>query len=398
MRTRRIIKGLLGVILAFLIAGGVIYFLATRPDESRGTVSIWYVKTDTLAVGLEELCEEYNSTHPRTALPVSLRAFDSEEKLAAECEDKLPDLILCPHSRAFDLGARSRLTDLSAELDRAVDYPMTLSSRNAAIGKSFFPIGCDVQALIINTALCPDADTETGYADIAALSSAALDYTAANGKPFFAADDYSALFYTALLREGEEFTAAVRRGAESENYKTLYNLLAECAYSGALSQTDTPAAEVCAGSLPCAITHTSALWRQDCEELRLYPLPRLGAAAEEQAGAQLDAPQGAQQSAQGRLGVAHGFAVTAGGSRSTGDIAAFLDWLFSDGRDTRLALGSALVPAQAGSIVTRDEMWSALLSLADGSITALPGSDAEFSMNRADFNADFIRRMAFLSE
>lgn len=386
MRTRRIIKGLLGVLLAFLIAGGVIFFLATRPDESRGTVSVWYVKTDTLATGLEELCEEYNSTHPRTALPVSLRAFDSEEKLAAECEKSLPDLMLCPHGRAFDLGARSLLTDLSAELGSAVDYPMTLSSRNTAIGRSFFPIGCDVQALLINTALCPDVDVETGYVDIGTLCRVAQDYTTASGKPFFAVDDYAALFYTALLREGEEFTAAVRRGAESENYKALYNLLAECAYSGALSQSAAPAAEVCAGALPCAIIHTSALWRQDCEGLRLYPLPRLSAAAEAQTGAQ------------SRLGTAHGLAVTAGGSRSTDDIAAFLDWLFSSGRDTRLALGSALVPAQSGSIATHDEMWSALLSLADGSITALPGADAEFSMNRADFNADFIRRMAFLSE
>lgn len=378
MRIRRIIKGLLGVILAFLIAGGVIYFLSTRPDESRGTVSIWYVGQDSLAAGLEELCGEYNNSHPRTTLPISLRAFESEDELAAACEKSLPDLILCPHTRAFDLGGRSLLVELDAELERAVDYPMALSSRNAAIGKSFFPVGCDIQVLLINSALVEGGDFES-FADFAG---AAQEYAEAKKQPYFAVDDYAALFFTELLREGEEFTGSVRRGAESENYKALYNLLAECAYVGALATDDAGAKAVCAGTLPCALTHTAALYGLDCEGVALCTIPPLSGA-----GSTTD-----------RLGTAYGLAVTAGGSRSAGDIAAFLDWLFSGGRDTKLALGAALVPAQSGSISTRSDLWEALLALNDGSVTALPGSTDEFSLQRAEFDAEFRGKMAFLSE
>lgn len=378
MRIHGIIKGLLGVILAFLIAGGVIYFLSTRPDESRGTVSIWYVGQSGLSAGLEELCGEYNGSHPRTTLPVSLRAFESEDELAAECEKALPDLILCSHTRAFGLGARSMLTELDAELERAVDYPMAFSSRNAAIGRSFFPVGCDIQVLLINSAFGADY----GFESFAELAEAAQEYTAANKQPFFAVDDYAALFFTQLLREGEEFTGSVRRGAESENYKALYNLLAECAYTGALSTGKAGAKDVCEGRLPCALTYTSALHGLDCRDVTLRAMP----------------PLSDENDAGSRLGTAYGLAVTAGGSRSAGDIAAFLDWLFSGGRDTKLALGAALVPAQTGRVVTRSALWEALLSFDDGSITALPGSDAEFSAKRAEFDTELRGKMAFLSE
>ncbi|MBP3539668.1 MAG: hypothetical protein J6J62_07475, partial [Oscillospiraceae bacterium] len=74
------------------------------------------------------------------------------------------------------------------------------------------------------------------------------------------------------------------------------------------------------------------------------------------------------------------------------------DWLFSGGRDTKLALGAALVPAQSGSVSTRSALLEALLALNDGSVTALPGSEDEFSLQRAEFDAEFRGKMAFLSE
>ena len=103
------------------------------------------------------------------------------------------------------------------------------------------------------------------------------------------------------------------------------------------------------------------------------------------------------ESGGGMLGEAVGLAVTAGGSRSKSDIAAFVTWLFSGGRDIKLALQCSLVPAQNGTISTRDARWSALMKLGAGEIIAMPVQESEFIENRAAFEAEFRRSMEFLA-
>ena len=276
-------------------------------------------------------------------MPVKLTGFKDENALADAFETDTPDILLCAHYRAFDMHARGKLTDISAALSgRAPDYPKGTASRSAAIGKSFFPLGADVQALLINEALC-DAP---GFETLEALCAAAREYTEEMGEPFFTADSFAALFFTTLLREGEEFTAQDAPGARSENYIKLYNLLAEAAYDG----------------------------------FGVYPVPPLSA-----------------ESGGGMLGEAVGPAVTAGGSRSKSDIAAFVTWLFSGGRDIKLALQCSLVPAQNGTVSTRDARWSALMKLGAGEIIVMPVQESEFIENRAAFEAEFRRSMEFLA-
>lgn len=370
-------------IIAVLIAGAIVaaFFalMVSRPDERRGAVTIWYAETDAAAAQLAEAAGEYNSSLSRTALPVKLVAYADERALAAAFDEGAPDIVLCSHFRAFDMAARGRLTDISASLaSRAPSYPKGTESRNASIGKSFFPIGISTQVLLVNKSLCTDAP----YADLEALCARASAYADECSAPFFAVSAPAELFFTALLRAGEEFVAQAD-AVQGENYIRIYNLIAGAAYCGALA--DMSGAEVAeavaTGALPCAIVSTASLSEGGIDGCAVYALPTLSAGV-----------------AGGSYGEAFGLAVTAGGSRSMNDIAAFIAWLFSSNRDVRLALQASCVPAREGTLITRNALWSALLKLDYGGIFALLPQDSDFAHNKAAFDEAFSRRMRFIAQ
>ena len=372
------IRNLLAVLAALVIVGGIYVFAVSRPDDARGAITVWYVEGGTMSNEFVALAAGYNKSISRASLPVQCVPFADEDAMAAAFDTQAPDLVLCSHYRAFDMHARGKLTDISAALgDNAPDYPRALSSRSACIGASYFPVGAEVQVLFVNTTLTAGRDLTT----LEALSAAAEEYRTETGKPFYAAADYAPLFFTEYLREGEEFDVG-SAARSSKVYKHIYNLLAENAYTGALSLTSgDEVSAVSAGELGCAVVGTTALPKKLSRGVSVLPVPPLTAAGGE-----------------GELGEAWGLAVVARGSRSTGDISAFLAWLFSSNRDTRLALQTQLVPARTSSLITRDALWSALIALNTGEIVALPPADSDFAANRADFERDIRARLAFLAQ
>lgn len=370
-------RNLIAVLAALGIVCGIFFFARTRSDDSRGTLTIWYVESAIGADRLSKLADSYNKSTSRAELPVKLKGFADEEELAAAFDSGAPDLVFTSHYRAFDMAARGKLADMSDYIKPAsLAYPKELSSRNECIGKSFFPVGCDVPILLRNTALCQGADLST----FPALTHSAQSYFDETGAAFYAVDSYSALFFTALLREGEEFTAELT-SKPTEAYALLYNSLAENVYTGAAAlYADSAAQRVFSGELACAVTSVSSLALTLESPFAISAVPPL-----------------TTESGQGALGEAWGFAVTALGSRSMNDIAAFLSYVFSDNRDARLALQSRLVPAQETSLITRDGLYTALLTLDPGGITALPAADSTFCTRRDAFERDFRARLAFLS-
>lgn len=369
-------RNLIAVLAALGIVCGIFFFARTRSDDSRGTLTIWYVESAVGADRLSKLAEGYNKSTSRAELPVKLKGFADEEALAAAFDSGAPDLVFTSHYRAFDMAARGKLADMSDYIKpSSLAYPKELSSRNECIGKSFFPVGYDVPILLRNTALCQGADLST----LPALTHSAQSYYEKTGTPFYAVDSYSALFFTAFLREGEEFTAELT-SKPSEAYALLYNSLAENAYTGAAAlYADSAAQRVFSGELACAVTSVSALSLTLESPFAISAVPPL-----------------TTESGQGALGEAWGFAVAALGSRSMNDISAFLSYVFSDNRDARLALQSRLVPAQEATLITRDGLYTALLTLDPGGITALPAADSAFCTRRDTFERDFRARMAFL--
>lgn len=363
-------RGIPAVLLALIIVlCAAVYF--ARPNESRGTVTIWYLEDDVLAAGLESAAESYNSSLFLRSLPVTLKSFPDEDALAAAFESAAPELLLCSHYRAFDLESRGKLRDLSAALDGAPDYPKGVLSRGGGVGKSYFPVGCDVPVLLVNKTLFPDAS----FKNLEALCEAALKYTASCGKPCFSVESFSALFYTCLLREGEEFDA---QDEKSENYIKLYNLLAGCVYSGALSLSGDPAGGVYGGELAFAAVMSSSL-KDASDDFAVLSLPSLG-----------------DTDSKDSFGVAYGLAAVAGSGGSGDDAAAFIKWLFSGSRDIKLALGGSLVPSRQGSSAALDARTNGLLEQ-EGGIVSLPALDSAFEENRADFEESFRARMALLN-
>lgn len=372
MKTRNLII----VLLALFTVGGIFIYARTRTDDARGVVSVWCVDGGTASGALDELAKEYNHSLSRAQLPVEIKRFTDEAELAAALDSATPDIILCTHYRAFEMHARGKLADISSALnDSALEYPMALSSRSASIGSSFFPLGMQAQVLLVNTALCGEAELTT----MDALSGSAQDYCSETGAAFYAVDSYSALFFTELLREGDEFTAQLL-DKPTGAYKALYNLLADDVYSGALLPAcDDAAAHVLSGELACAIVPSSALPNKIGRGFEIRPVPPLY-----------------QENDSGYLGEAWGLAVTAGGSRSADDIASFISWLLSGNRGVKLALECGLIPAQESTLTTHDALWGALIEVYKGKIAALPTADSAYAQGYEAFESEFCERLRFL--
>lgn len=372
------IRNLFIVLLALLIVGGLFIYARTRPDDARGVVTIWCVDGGTATDEVADLADEYNASISRATLPVEITRFASEAEMATALESGTPDIIICSHYRAFDMHSRGILADVSASLGKEnVEYPMVLSSRNPCIGSEFFPIGIRAQVLVANPELFGNAEMAT----MEELSAAAQAFVAENGTAFYALDSYAALFFTELLREGEEFDAALIEKPTGA-YKALYNLLAEGAFTGALSTCGEDAvARVRSGALACAIVSSDALRAEDARALEVYPVPPLS-----------------EGNDSGYLGEAWGLAVTAGGSRSMDDIAAFISWLFANDRGAKLGLQCGLIPAQSGAYTSHNSLWRALTEVYQGKIAALPTGDTAFAQGRNTFEQEFCDRLRFLCQ
>lgn len=116
--------------------------------NSRDAVSLWYVEGEAAAPALAALIGEYNAGLGGELLPLSLRAFPDEESLAAAFDTARPDLLLCAHPRAMALYDRGLTRDTAPALaGNPPAFAAWLTERFSAVGRSFFPIGTEVQLL-----------------------------------------------------------------------------------------------------------------------------------------------------------------------------------------------------------------------------------------------------------
>ena len=116
--------------------------------NSRDAVSLWYVEGEAVAPALAALIGEYNAGLDGELLPLSLRAFPDEESLAAAFDTARPDLLLCAHPRAMALYDRGLTRDTAPALaGNPPAFAAWLTERFSAVGRSFFPIGTEVQLL-----------------------------------------------------------------------------------------------------------------------------------------------------------------------------------------------------------------------------------------------------------
>ncbi len=329
-------------------------------------VTLWCLEDDPLRQPLEELIQEYNRS-PGDWQQLSLRCFPDEKSLAAAFDTLRPDLLLCSHDRAWTLEQQALLRDLRAELGAAApEYPENLSLTPDGVGRGYFPLGVQV------TLLCLREDVDGNWGALEALLADAADYGREEGNAFFTADSFGELFYQALLTQKTEFHADLLRDRDSPAYLALYNALAGGAFDRGITLSAHGAAElVAAGALPCGAGASSAMTVLPGEGFVIRPLP----------GLEEDTPL---------PGRAVGLAVTAREGRSLRSAAAFLRWLFSDGRAGRAALDAGLIPAALSEAPEAESpLEELLLSLgAEHPLFLLP-PEGDYGKNQAAFEQAF---------
>lgn len=366
------LKRLLAVLASAAVIAAAAFLASSDGSTGRGAVTLWCVEGSAVTEAMKEYADEYDSMPKRAGLPVEIRTFESDEKLAEAFEINSPDILLCAHTRAFSLSERGKLTDISADMYYDPQYSQTVAGRNTSIGKSFFPIGFDIPVLVINSALCG----KSSFDSLEAMLLEASEYTSETGKPFFGSDSFSELFALTLLRSGKTF------GADFENesgrqYVDLYNLLARAAFDGSMyTKTGDMARYVSAGALPCALVDSSSLAGGELDGVTLSDVP-----------SPVDAVNG------DTVGTAVGLAVTNGGSRSTSDIGAFISWFFEKGKCEDCARKGALAPAQTTADATTDALSQKLSDIAENAVVSLADPSSAYALNSEDFDILFSSAM-----
>lgn len=348
----------------------------SEPDEQH-QLKLWYVESAPMAENLVQLAEEFNGTH--SGYKVVPRAFDSEQKLAAAFDSGHPDLLLCGHERAFALYEQDKLTDLSAALgDGAPEFLSGVDIYSLSVGRSYFPLGAQTQLLYVNGAAFDASKTGAGvgsaaFGTIEALCSIATAYGRSTGEPFMTADSFADIFYNCMLQHGEEFTGDAELDMQSEEYKALYNLLADAAYNHGLRALDGNAARLVEqGGVICALVHSSKLGGELPEGMRVYAFPGVDG-GEDMCSAEL-----------------FGLAVTTRASEKLGGAAEFIKWLCAPARYTAAALDGGCIPLISGASYTGDSaLAQALMDIYGGKRLYLASASSGYYKNRDEFDRSF---------
>ena len=326
MKTRPIFRFFCFLLCACFLLSACGEESVETPQEE--TVSIWFVDGALLSAELRTLSEQFNSA----SFPVKteLRAFADEAELGAALDSARPDLILCGHERAVSLYEENRLGDVSTGFSQPPAYNESFLALSDCVGRAFFPIGAETELLAVNgTAFESSEAGALGPNSLSTLEGlcAAAAACGQQGQVFFTADSFTALFAAALGPLGSGFSGLREQDMLSEDYKRVYNLLAEAAYEGGLAACDSPALSLAeSGEVVCALVSSIELTGELSGELELHPLP---------------GPAGC-------FARAVGLAVTSPFSGREQAIAKFLSWLLQPQRAVGLALSHGLIPAVTG--------------------------------------------------
>ena len=332
-------------LLVFLIAAAL---LLSACGLSSGVeahpLSLWYAQDDPLAPAMEALLTEYNASRERGARAVAARAFEDEAALTRALESgSVPDLLLCPHALAFSLDERRLLRAAGT----GPDYPVWLLQRSDCVGKSYFPIGFELELLCADAPETPEALLERAAA-----------YGRETGRPLLCVERFAPLFYQVLLDRGLEFSADPNRDGFVQDYVNFYNTLALACFDGGLSlETEL--------SLPCRIERSSRLLTRESGGRGFYPLSEGPLLAE------------------GR-----GLAVTGREPGTQQDLACFLGWLLSPERLSEAALSAGLVPAAEPASNPSGALEAALCALY-GRELHLPDAQSNYYVNQSAFELFF---------
>ena len=369
-------KRLISALCALLLTGAMLSGCSEMPDkEEKSTViSIWYVQGDLMSEALAAQAELFNQT--ARDISVELKVYAGESELASALDSARPDMILCGHERAFSLYEQQRLRDISAVFSHAPAFRQSFLTGSGCVGSSFFPLGAETELLAVNGPAFESSGVSGGgreiFATLEGICSAASACGQTDGRIFFTADSFSALFAGYLTKAGGSFRGVRAEDIKDETFVRTYNLLAEAAYNRGLAGYDSPALPLVeSGEVVCALVPSTALRSASGGEIEIYPMP---------------SPEGGEELC---LAEAVGLAVTSPFAENEAAIARFLTWLYQPERAVPLALSGGLIPAVEGSLPQNTSPLAELLYTLASSGLYLPGLDSGYANHGAEFEQSF---------
>ena len=339
----------------------------TEAPQEKALV-LWLAEDAPLYEALTRLADEYAAQHP--ALGVRVESFASSAELTQASGLKEADLLLCEEPAAEALEADGALDALTPP----EEWPALFRDAPACAEGCFVPLAAEAAVLVLreeNLALLNDCD------NLEALCALAADYAQTNGKPFFSADSFAQLFACALEQKEAPFFAVRERDQACEEYREVYNLLAEAAFDGGLVSLDEAVLPAIArGDLVCGVCSSRALTEAEPDAMAVLPLPPMA---------------GCEAKTETRI---WGLAVAANADRD--EAADFIRWLYEENRTVQAALEQGLVPAVDWDWSADDAVSAGLALTAQACRCYLPGRESGYVRGGAEFEQSFRAVLALL--
>ena len=340
---------------------------APAEEPAARTLELWLAEDLPLCGALAELAADYGVQHPELNLKTVVYA--SEAELLVALERGGPDLFLCGEAAAEDLMAEGRLGSLSL----SEEAPLLFRDAPVCEAESLIPLCAEAAVLVLkeeDRALLEDCDT------LETLGRLASDYARREGKAFFSADSFAQLIACALAQKGSPFYTRRELDRGSEDYREVYNLLADAAFEGGLVSLNEPVlSAVERGNLICGVCGSRMLAKTEGDGLAVLPLPPM-AGCEAMTEAQI-----------------WGLAVSA---EADEELAAdFLSWLLAQEGTAHAALEAGLVPA--AEVKSTDKgVFAGLALVARSCRCFLPAPDSAYVRGGVDFERSFRETLALL--
>lgn len=342
-----------------------------RQQTEIAPIELWYVRGDPFADIMEELAEEYNATNP--SVPVHTQGFDSRIELGHSLDSARPELLLCDQRRAFTLYDQGKLKALDFR-GKPPQYAPLFDGLSGCIGSSYFPLGAEVPVLAIAPARAKDVQT----ASLELLLQSATDAAAQTGSVQFSTDSFATLFANALAQTDTAFAAERTKDVQEQDFVTLYNLLAGCAFEGGVwLKAGDVVPMLQSGQLACAICMSTSV--KDVTDLMIEPVPVFGD------GKRLC------------LGQCQGLAVTAAFDTELAGAAEFVAWLSSATDAVETSLRAGLLPAAAVEGETSDVPLCQMVTKLEGYHLYLPEQNSGYILNGTAFDARVRSLLALLT-
>ena len=256
-------------------------------NHYHSTVSVWYVDDQSECwSNLDDLIKEYNSDNGKAnAVKVRASSFSSDRDLVDALleEDKSPSIVIC----SGDTAAYLHSIGISSATDRCFqDWQISRFDssylESGVIDDTLVsvPLAASPDILILNNELVQNSPSyyQESVTSLESLCQMASTYIQETGKPFLAAESYTTMIRTGMAQLNDTFHADRSIDIQSNNFKYVYNVLAQVAFNrGLTSRQDDVTELVMNGEIACGVVSAQSFMKHINESklsnVSIFPYP-----------------------------------------------------------------------------------------------------------------------------